>query len=43
MTNDFKLYTKNATSKLKIVPVITIDKKILTSGDGSQNSPLEAK
>lgn len=43
MTNDFKLYTKNATSKLKIVPVITIDKKILTSGDGSQSSPLEAK
>lgn len=43
MTNDFKLYTKNATSKLKIVPVITINKEILTSGDGSQNSPLEAK
>ena len=43
MTNDFKLYTKNASSKLKIVPVITINKEILTSGDGSQNSPLEAK
>ena len=43
MTNDFKLYTKSASSKLKIVPVITINKEILTSGDGSQNSPLEAK
>lgn len=43
MANDFKLYTKNASSKLKIVPVITINKEILTSGDGSQNNPLEAK
>lgn len=43
MTNDFKLYTKTSTSKLKIIPVITINKNLLTSGDGTQNNPLEAK
>ncbi len=43
MTNDFKLYTKTSSSKLKIIPVITINKNLLTSGDGTQNNPLEAK
>lgn len=42
MTNDFKLYTKNATNKLKIVPTISINKEILTSGEGTKDSPLEA-
>lgn len=42
MTNDFKLYTKNATSKLKIVPTISIDKELLTNGIGTKDNPLEA-
>lgn len=41
--NDFKLYTKTATTSLKIVPTIAIDKSILTKGTGTLDSPLEAE
>lgn len=41
MKSDFKLYTKTATSKLKIVPVISIDKNLLTIGEGTKQNPLE--
>ena len=40
MQNDFKLYTKLATTNLKIVPVIAIKKELLT-GLGTLTSPYE--
>lgn len=39
--NDFKLYTKVSTTNLKIVPVISIKKNMLTQGNGSIENPLE--
>ena len=41
MKNDFKLYTEVATSNLRVIPVISINKNLLTSGDGTIDSPLE--
>lgn len=41
MRNDFKLYTKVATTNLNIIPVISIKKELLTKGDGTIDSPLE--
>lgn len=41
--NDFKTYTKMSTNDLKIVPVISIKKDLLTSGDGTIDNPLEVK
>lgn len=41
--NDFKLYTKTATTSLKIIPTIAIDKSILTKGTGTLDSPLEVE
>lgn len=41
MQNNFKIYTKEANSKLKIVPVIEIDKNLLTKGNGTIDSPFE--
>lgn len=41
MNNDYKLYTKVATTNLKVIPVISIDKNILTTGNGTLESPLE--
>ena len=43
MKNDFKLYTKVGTTGLKIVPVISINKKLLTTGQGTLESPLEVQ
>jgi len=43
MSNNFKLYTKIAVQELKIVPVISINKNILTEGKGTIDSPLEVK
>ena len=43
MNNNFKLYTNIATQNLKIVPVISIDKNLLTEGEGTLTSPLEVK
>ncbi len=43
MKNDFKLYTKVATTELKIIPVISIDKNLLTTGEGTIESPLEVQ
>ena len=40
MQNDFKLYTKVATTNLKIVPVIAIKKELLNS-IGTKDSPCE--
>ena len=41
MKNDFKLYTEVATTNLRIIPVISIDKNVLTKGEGTKDSPLE--
>lgn len=41
--NDYKLYTKSSSTSLKIVPVITLDKNILTKGNGTITSPLEVE
>lgn len=43
MQNDFKLYTKVSTSNLKIVPVISIKKELLTKGNGTLESPYEVE
>lgn len=43
MQNDFKLYTKNSSTSLKIVPVISINKDILTKGNGSKDTPWEVE
>lgn len=43
MQNDFKLYTKVSSSSLKIVPVISIDKSILTKGNGTIDNPWEVE
>ena len=41
MKNDFKLYTKVATTNLRVIPVISINKNLLTAGAGTIESPLE--
>lgn len=41
MKNDFKLYTEVATTNLRVIPVISINKNLLTQGDGTKESPLE--
>lgn len=41
MRDDFKLHTKIATTNLKIIPVISINKNLLTNGEGTENSPWE--
>lgn len=41
MKNDFKLYTEVATTNLRVIPVISINKNILTTGDGTLENPLE--
>lgn len=41
--NDFKVYTKTSSTSLKIVPVISIKKSLLTNGNGTENSPYEVQ
>lgn len=41
MKNDFKLYTKVATTNLRVIPVISINKDLITGGKGTLESPLE--
>lgn len=41
MRNNFELYTKVGTSNLNVVPVISINKDLLTIGEGTLNNPLE--
>lgn len=41
MKNDFKLYTKVATTNLNVIPVISINKNILTTGNGTLENPWE--
>ena len=36
-----KIYSKQISNKLNIVPTISIDKNILTKGSGTIDSPLE--
>lgn len=43
MKNDFKLYTETATTNLRIIPVISINKNLLTKGNGTIDSPLEVE
>lgn len=39
--DNFEIYTKVSTSNLNVVPVISIKRNILTSGEGTIESPLE--
>lgn len=41
ISNSFKVYTKNGTSNLKIVPTIEIEKELLKKGNGTLDSPFE--
>ena len=41
--NNFEIYTKVSTSNLNVVPVISINKNLLTTGIGSLESPLEVE
>ena len=41
MRNNFEVYTKVSTSNLNVVPVISINKNLLTTGIGTIESPLE--
>ena len=43
MQNNFKTYTKLSTSNLKIVPVISINKNLLTIGKGTIEEPFEVQ
>ena len=36
-----KIYSKQISNKLNIVPTISIDKNLLTKGSGTIDSPLE--
>jgi len=39
--DNFEIYTKVSTSNLNVVPVISINKNLLTTGEGTISSPLE--
>ncbi len=39
--NDGSLSTKKITTKANIVPTISIDKELLTKGNGSKKEPYE--
>lgn len=43
MQDDYKLYTKVASTNLKIIPVISLDKNSLTKGNGTEESPYEVE
>lgn len=43
LQNDFKAYTKIATTTLKIVPTISIKKDLLKNGNGTKNNPYEVQ
>ena len=39
--NSQKLFTKSIQTKVNVVPTISIDKELLTKGNGTINSPYE--
>ena len=41
INNNQKLYTKNIQTKINVVPAISLDKELLTKGNGTMNSPYE--
>lgn len=41
INNNFKLVTRNATTNLKVIPVISINKDLITNGEGTIDNPLE--
>ena len=41
ITEDKKIYAKQVSSTANIVPTISIDKSILTKGNGTKDSPFE--
>ena len=41
ITKDKKLYTKQISSSINVVPTISIDKSLLTKGNGTVKSPFE--
>ena len=41
ITSNQKLYTKNIQTKINVVPTISLDKDLLTKGNGTINSPYE--
>ena len=43
MQDDYKIYTKVSTTNLRIIPVIALNKDLLTKGNGSIDSPYEVE
>mgnify|MGYP007073462090 FL=1 len=43
MQDDYKIYTKVSTTNLRIIPVISLNKDLLTKGNGSIDSPYEVE
>ena len=43
MQDDYKVYTKVSTTNLKIIPTISIEKSLLTKGNGTENNPYEVE
>ena len=41
INEDKKLYTRQISTELNVVPVISIEKKLLTKGNGTSDSPYE--
>ena len=41
ITKDKKIYAKQVSSSSNIVPTISLDKKLLTKGNGTKESPFE--
>ena len=41
--SDKKLYTKQISSKSNVVPTISLDKDLLTKGNGTIDSPYEVQ
>ena len=43
MQDDYKVYNKASTTNLRIIPVISLDKALLTKGNGLIDSPYEVE
>ena len=43
MQDDYKVYTKVSTTNLRIIPTTSIEKSLLTKGNGTENNPYEVE
>ena len=43
MQDDYKVYTKISTTNLRIIPTTSIEKSLLTKGNGTENNPYEVE